>query len=96
MKFGSSNPQRLLFFFFFFFWPLLWHREVPGLGHELKLQPLAYTTATATLDLSSVCDLRCSLWQCWILNPLTEGQGLNLHPQVCFVQFFTTELQWEL
>ena len=46
--------------------------EVPGLGVELELQLQAYATATATLDLSHICDLRCSLWQCWTLNPLME------------------------
>ena len=34
----------------------------------------AYTTATATLDLSCICDLCCSLWQCWILNMLSEAR----------------------
>ena len=40
-------------FFFFFFFSLglrLQHMEVPRLGVEWKLQLLAYTTATATLD----------------------------------------------
>ena len=39
---------------------------------ELELQLPAYTTATATLDLRCSCDLHCSLWQCWILNPLSK------------------------
>ena len=30
---------------------------IPGLGVESDLQPLASTTATATLDLSCFCDL---------------------------------------
>ena len=30
---------------------------VPKLGVESELQLLAYTTATATLDLSCICDL---------------------------------------
>ena len=29
-------------------------------------------TATATLDPSHICDLRCSFRQCWILNPFSE------------------------
>ena len=29
-------------------------------------------TATATQDLSYICDLHCSLWQRWVLNPLSE------------------------
>ena len=48
--------------------------EVPGLGVELKLQLLAYTTATAALDPSCICDLCCSLQQHWIPNPLSEAR----------------------
>ena len=33
------------------------HMEIPRLGVESELQPLAYTTATATWDLRHVCDL---------------------------------------
>ena len=36
-----------------------WHMEFPRLGVESQL--LACTTATATPDLSGICDLRCSL-----------------------------------
>ena len=32
--------------------------EVPRLGGELELQPLAYTLATAAQDLSRVCHLQ--------------------------------------
>ena len=52
-----------LFFIFIFFaflpflGPLLLHMKVPRLGVELELQLLAYTTATATQDLSHVCNL---------------------------------------
>ena len=62
----------ILFQFFFFLGLHLWHMEVPGLGVKLKLQQLAYTTATATRDPSSVCDLHCSFWHRWILNPLSK------------------------
>ena len=48
--------------------------EVPGLGAELELQLLAYTTATATRDRSSVCGLPYSLRQCQILNPQSEAR----------------------
>ena len=51
-----------------------WHMEVPMLGIQLELQPPAYTTATATPDLSWVCDLHHCAWQCWILNPLSEAR----------------------
>ena len=33
------------------------HIEVPGLRIKSELHPPAYTTATATLDLSHICDL---------------------------------------
>ena len=42
---------------------------VPGLGVESELWLLAYTTSTATGDLSPICDLCHSLRYCWILNP---------------------------
>ena len=48
--------------------------EVPRLGVELELQLLAYATARATWDLSSVCDLHQSSRQCLILNPLSEAR----------------------
>ena len=63
------------FIFFVFLGPHLWHMEVPGLGVESELQLLAYTTATATPDLSPICNLHHSSRQHWILNPLSEGRN---------------------
>ena len=40
------------------------HREVPRLGNESELQLPAYTGATAMWDLSPVCSLHHSSWQC--------------------------------
>ena len=48
--------------------------EVPRLGVELELQPLAYTTNTAMLDLSHIGSLHHSSWQHWILNPLSTAR----------------------
>ena len=48
--------------------------EVPKLGIESELQLLAYTTATATGDLSRVCELHHSSWQCQIPDPLSESK----------------------
>ena len=48
--------------------------EVPRLGVESELQLLAYTAATATPDPSHICDICHSLWQRWILNPLSEAR----------------------
>jgi len=70
----------ILFFNFFiifcFLGPHLQHMEVP----RLELQLLACTRATATPDLSRVCDLYHSSRQLQILNPLSEArdQTLNL------------------
>ena len=52
-----GDLNKLLFFSFFFLGLHPLHMEVPRLGVELVLQLLAYTTATATADLSCVCDL---------------------------------------
>ena len=41
----------------FFGGPHPWHREVSRLGVESELYLLAYSTATATLDMSHVCNL---------------------------------------
>ena len=59
-----------------------WHMEVPRLGVELELQLLAYVTATATAtwDLSLVCNLHHSSQQHWILNPLSEARN-----QICIL-----------
>ena len=48
--------------------------EVPRLGVQSELQPLAYTTATATQDLSCVCKLYHSSQQCRDLRPLNEAR----------------------
>ena len=50
------------------------HMEVPMRGVRPELQLPAYTTATATQDLSRVCDLRHSSRQCQIPNPLSEAR----------------------
>ena len=48
--------------------------EVPRLGVELELQLPAYSTATATWDLSPVFNLHRSSWKRQILNPLSEAR----------------------
>ena len=62
--------------------------EIPRLGVELELQRPAYTTATATRDLSCICKLHHSPWQCWILEPLSEArdqtQVLMETSRICF------------
>jgi len=66
------NPPTA--FFFGFLGPHLQHTEVPRLGVESELQPLAYATATATQDASLICGLHFSSQQCRILNPLSEAR----------------------
>ena len=60
--------------FFFFLGPHLQHMDVTQLGVELKLQLLAYATATAMLDPNHICDLCHGLKQCQILSPLSEAR----------------------
>ena len=60
------------FVLFCFLGPYLLHIEVPRLGVELKLKLPAY--ATATQNLSHICDLHRSLWQLWILNQLSRAR----------------------
>ena len=47
--------------------------EIPKLGVELELQPLAYATVTAMWDLSHVCNLPHGSQQLQILNPLIKA-----------------------
>ena len=98
---GGSAPLLFLYcpvllflpcFFFvclLFLGPHLQHMEVPRLGVELELQLSVYTTATATRDLSYVCHLHHSSWQCWIPDPLSEARDwtyiLMDTSQICFL-----------
>ena len=67
--------------------------EVPKLGVKTELQLPAYTIAiaTATLDLSCICDLHHSSQQCWILTPPHPEQGRAWNPnlmvpsRICFL-----------
>ena len=58
----------------FFFGLHQWHMEVPRPGVESGLQLPAYPSATAMSDLSCICNLQHSSWQCQILNPLSEAR----------------------
>ena len=64
------------------------HTEVPRRGVESELQLQAYTTATATPDLSCVFDLHHSSQQSQILNPLSGARDwtciLMDITQVCY------------
>ena len=67
-------PQQELTLSFFLSFFHVQFMEVPSLGVKLELQLLAYTTATAMLDLSYISNLQHSLWQHQILNPLSEAR----------------------
>ena len=54
--------------------PHLQHMEVPSIGVKSEWQLQASTTATATPELSSICNLHHSLQQHQILNPLSEAR----------------------
>ena len=63
---------KWLLIYFCFLGPQPQHMEVPRLGVRSELWLPAYTTATATSDLSCVCDLHHSSQQC--LNPQSEAR----------------------
>ena len=72
-----KSVLKVYFFFFcflFFLGPHLQLMEVSWLGVQSDLQLPAYTRATAMRDLSCICDLHHSSWQCWIHNPLSEAR----------------------
>ena len=68
----------LFYFLFFFLGPHLQHIEVPRLGVESELQLLADATATATWEMSHVCDQHHNSRLCRILNTLSEARDWTL------------------
>ena len=72
------NVSALRFFKFNFYFlcslePHLWHMRVPRLGAESELQWLACSRATATQELSCVCELCHSSLQRHIVSPLSKA-----------------------
>ena len=67
-----GNSFYFIFIFYFFLGPHLWHMEVPRLGIKLDMQLPA--SATASWDLSHICDLHHSSWQCQIPDPLSKAR----------------------
>ena len=65
---GNVNIAMAFYLFIYFF------MATPRLEKESELQLPAYATATATWDLSHICDVHHSSWQCQILNPLSEAK----------------------
>ena len=77
----QSDPVIYIYTFLFFclfFFPflgvLLQRLEVPRLGVKQELQPASCATAIATWDLSRVCNVHHSSWQCRIVNPLSKAR----------------------
>ena len=74
----------------------LQHMEVSGLGVKSELQLQAYTTATETPDLSCIWDLCHSLWQPWVLNPLSKVRDWTQILTDTMSGSQPAEPQWEL
>ena len=91
-----STPYKFFFFFFFFFLGAhARHMYVPRLEIQQEPPPPAYSTAIAMQDLSCVCDLHCSSWQCRNLNPLSETRYwtcILVDPSWVHYPWSTTEL----
>ena len=84
--------QTFIYFVCLFLGPHPWHMEVPRLRVDSELQLPASTTATATRDLSHLCDLHHSSGQRQIHNPVSEARD-----QTCILTgSLTTEPQQEL
>ena len=59
---------------FFFFYSQIFGIWDLGLGIKLGVQLQAFVIAMARADLSHIADLHHSLWQYWILNPLSKAR----------------------
>ena len=79
ISYTHKHTHTYLLYLFYFLGPHLQHMEVPRLGVGSELQLLAYTTATATLDLSRDCSLHHSSQQHQMLNPLSKAKESNPH-----------------
>ena len=70
--------SRFLLLFIYLLGLHLGHKEVPRLGDESELHLLAYTTATATPDLSHVCDLLTGYGNAGSFNPLSKARDTHI------------------
>ena len=75
----STKGYNIIYSIFFFCFLGLHHchMDFPRLGCKLELQVLASTAVTATPDLSHICSLHNSSWQCWILNTVSKARYHN-------------------
>ena len=82
-------------FFFFFFGRTHGIWKFPGYRFKSELQLPAYTTATATRDLSCVWELHHSSQQGWIINPLSKARD-GTHIPWILVRFISAVSRQEL
>ena len=110
-SFNPNSTRKIVFGFWFlrgFFWWFflfcfvfvfcflgLHSQKVPKLGVKLELQLLAYTTATATQDLSRICKLHHRSQQCQILKALSKTRDQTTTSWL-LVGFLSNAQQWEL
>ena len=95
---GTVIRMRLkasIFCLFCFLEVHLWCMEVPRLEVEVELQLPACAAATATQDLSHICDLHHSSWQRRSLTPQARP-GVKPASSWILVRFITAEPQQEL
>ena len=84
------------FLSFVFLGPHLRHRQVSRLEAESKLQPPAYTAATATQDPSCICSLHHSAWQNARSLTHRARPGIEPVPSCFLVRFVSTAPRREL
>ena len=92
----KGNANWLTLHFVALLGPHLQHMEVPRLRDKLELQLPAYAKATASQNLSRICELCHSLGKLWILNPLSEARdGICIFRRAMSGSQIA-EPQWEL
>ena len=88
----ETHASRFYLFIYLFIYVFLGLHlccmEVPRLGAKSEPWPQACAIATASPDLSHICNLCCSLGQCQILNPLSEA-GIKPASSWILVGFLT-------
>ena len=84
--------SRFFFFFSFLLGPQ--HLEIPRLGVKWELQPLAYTTATATIQAESATYTAAHSNARSLTHSV--GPGIELTSLCILVRFLSAEPQWEL
>ena len=90
----------ILFYFILFYFIVFFRVTLTAYGSSQARGRISYGSwptprATAIPNRSCVCDLYHSLWQHWILNPLSEARYRNLILMNAS-QLISAEPQWEL